>query len=271
MKKLLVILAFGILGSTRVFSAGSDVNLGWDAAKSMTPALEHTINVAHVDPQKELIGKSGPSPSNQALVVVLTQEGPYVLMCKDYDLRTLPGGQLRPTYGALKASFGFGLPKDHAFQNSFEALVRGPANTALYRLFDTMDLKNVKTANFVYSEGGQGWGPAVTIPLFLTGNNAIKMEFEEAEKILAALNHNAHEVFAAKSESDTLAGRFRDFSLIPLKSLLKTGSDQPAVLDESLLETIEVDGQLVKLWDESQMRKNLLPHVGAFTSQFYDK
>ena len=245
----------------------------WDAAKSMTPALEHTINVSKRNINEELVGKEGPSPSNQALVIMLTQqEGPCVLMCKDYDLRKLAekdGGGLRPTYGTLKASFGFGLPQNHNFQNSFEALVKGPANIALYKLFDNMDLKNVRTANFVYSEEGQGWGPAVTVPLFLTGSNSIKMELAEAKKIITTLNQTANDVFSTKNKDDIMTGRFRDFSLIPLKLLLQTGSDQPAVFDENKLEVINVDGQLVKLWDESQMRKNLLSHVDAFAAQLY--
>ena len=120
------------------------------------------------------------------------------------------------------------------------------------------------SSNFVYSEGGKEWGPAVTIPLFLTGNHSLKMELTEAQGIIENLNEKANTTFSTKNADDIITGRFRDFTLIPLKSLLNTGNDQSAVMDESKLEEIEVDGQRVKLWDESQMRKNLFPHVDAF-------
>jgi hypothetical protein len=245
--------------------------ISWSASKSMTAALAHTINIARINPREELVGKGGPSPSNQALVIILTKQGEYVLMCKDYDLRKLPDGNFRPTHGALKASFGFGLPKDHSFQNSFEALLKGPANSSLYKLFDTINAAQVQTAPFVYSEGGQEWGPAVTIPLFLTDDKSQAMELAAAEKIVADLNQIASRAFAGKKADDIMTGRFRDFCLILLKTLLQTGSDQPAVLDASKLEIITVDGQPAKLWDESQMRKNLLPHVAAVTAEFYNR
>src|SRR5438445_3533808 len=78
-------------------------DIEWNAAKSMTAALPETINVTYADSEKELVGKDGPSPANFALTVMLTPEEPHVLMCPDYDLRPLKDGNLRPTYGALKA------------------------------------------------------------------------------------------------------------------------------------------------------------------------
>jgi hypothetical protein len=229
----------------------------WDATKSMTPALPQTIGVSETDPEQVLIGKEGPSPSNQALVVMHTSEGDFVLLCKDYDPR-LVDGKYRPTHGALKASFGFGLPKDHSFESSFQALVKGPANTALYNLFSKVDLSCVQTGKFAYSEGGKEWGPVSTIPVF------ISVDFDMANKLVAQLNQISQQTF--DNRKNDFEGRFRDFTLLPLKALLSTGNDQPAVLDESKLEMIMVDGVPTKLWDESQMRKNLLPHVEAFLS-----
>lgn len=60
-----------------------------------------------------------------------------------------------------------------------------------------------------------------------------------------------------------MTGRFRDFTLVPLKALLSTGNNVPAVYDQTQLQTVEHEGRLEKLWDESQMRANLLPHVAA--------
>lgn len=265
--KLTTAVAIGLFAATPVLS--SHVDQEWNPDKSMTAALEHTINITKVDPCEQLVGRDGPSPSNQALVVMMTNEGAHVLMCKDFDLRKLDNSKYRPTHGALKASFGFGFPNDHDFKSSYEALLKGPANIALYKLFDHINPKNIKSANFVYSEGGQGWGPAVTIPLFLTGDDSALMNRQEADHIVAQLNQQATAAFESKQPDDIFTGRFRDFTLVPLKTLLHTGSDQPAVMDEDKLEVIKHNGQDAKLWDESQMRLNLLPHVDAVTSKFY--
>jgi len=155
------------------------------------------------------------------------------------------------------------------FENSRDAIIKGPANISLYNFFNAIPAENVQTIQFAYSEGREGWGPAVTIPLVLTGHNSKKIELAEANQIVDGLNQKAKAAFEGKKKDDLMTGRFRDFTLVPLSKLLPTGSDQPAVLDENKLEVIEHNGVSCKLWDEPQMRKNLLPHIKAVIAQFY--
>lgn len=237
-----------------------------DEAENMTPALEGTVNVRNANPVEDFIGGDGPSPSNLALVVFLAdEEAPQILVCKDHDPRTLEGGRLRPTHGTLKASFGFGLPKDHAFRDSYEAITKGPANEALYGIFDDIgDRFTCVVPGFVYSEGGERWGPAVTIPVVVRPRSGT---IDDVTSLVQALNERANAMFSARSADDIMVGRFRDFSLIPLHSLLGTGSDQPAVYDADKLKVITApDGSRVRLWDEDAMRNNLLPCLARFIS-----
>jgi hypothetical protein len=245
-------------------------NTEWNPAVSMTPALESTINVSHFDPHTTLFGADGPSPSNFALVVLNTEEGAQVLMCRDYDERLQQDGSRRPTHGTFKASSGFGMKIDD-FMNSFDALVKGPANVALYNLLSSINGDNLHTMNLAYSESGEGWGPAATIPLFLTGDAGSPLSSDDVGGLLGGLNIKASEAFETREEGDTISGRFRDFKLIPLDILLGTGNDDPAVADGSKLVTITLDGKEETLWDENQMRKNLLPHVDAFVKAYAPK
>lgn len=232
----------------------------WDEKSSMSAALESTINVFRDDPTKKVIGSDGPSPSNLALVVFVTEKGPQILMAKDYDPRKLDTGKFRPTYGSLKATFGFGL-KAGEFSTSQEALLRGSANVSLYQMFDKFSSDSITLTNLSYQERGEEWGPAVTIPVF------IKTSFEDATKTLKEVNDTALQAYETKAEGDLFTGRFRDFTLIPLATLKHTGSMTPAVYDEANLEVIQLPNGPVKLWDEAQMRQNLLPHIVEYLSQ----
>ncbi len=248
---------------------------GWNEADSMTPALDSRI--FYMDPSQELVGAEGPSPSNLAILVMLLENGPHVLMCKDYDPRRGADGELRPTSGALKASFGFTLSKDHKFQNSVEALRRGPANESLYNLFNVINPKNIITPEFVHFEESLGWGPAVNVPQVVKGADGAMMKPDESEGILTYLNEKARQQFEeGKAESTdptrpSMKGRFRDFMYMPLELLQNTGSLDPAVRDEDKFLSIEVNGETVRLWDEGQMRHHLIPALRAFTDRFYGR
>jgi hypothetical protein len=263
-------LALALLSTFASFSnafGSSEFTDKWDAAKSMTAALHGSCQVIAVESDTSLIGKSGPSPANFSLVAVLKEDLPHVLMCKDYDPRQLQDGSFRPTHGSLKASMGFGLPKGHSFETSYDAMVKGPANTALYNMLSDTDLI-LKTASFAYLEEGEGWGPAVTIPLILTSQKG-HLSSDDVEQWLNTLNERASDAFKNRSSDTSLDGRFRDFTLVPLKALLSTGSDKPAVLQEDKLMRIEHNGVTEKLWDEPQMRQALLPALDTLLAPFY--
>lgn len=267
MKKNLALALLSTLASFSNAFGSSDFIDKWDAAKNMTAALDGSCQVIAVDPDACLIGKDGPSPANFTLVVLLKEDLPHVLMCKDYDPRQLQDGTFRPTHGSLKASMGFGLPKEHSFETSYDAMVNGPANTALYNMLKETDLI-FRPAPFAYLEQGEGWGPAVTIPLILTSQKG-HLGSDDVEQWLSTLNQRASDAFKNRSSDTSFDGRFRDFTLVPLKTLLSTGGDQPAVLQGDKLMRIEHNGATEKLWDEPQMRQALLPALDRLLGAFY--
>lgn len=230
-------------------SSATSSNQEWNPEESLTAALPESIGVTKFQPGQKLdIG--GPSKSVQ---VLLYMKGKGVLMAEDWDYRKTRSGDFRITFKALKASFGFGLRGDESVYDIFE-VIKGqsnPPNRSLYGQLEQF-FDNLTPLNFVYSERGDGWGPAVTAP--------VEVEYSEdlASKIVEAFNEGNSKAISENGEEHA-STRYRNFRWVPLSVLEGTGNDDPAVLDGSKLVSVELDGETLNLWDENQMRKNVVP------------
>lgn len=221
----------------------------WNPEQNLTAALPGSIGLTKLDFKEDLLDMEGPSKSVQVLIY-MKEKG--VLMAEDWDYRKNRKGELRVTFKSLKASFGFGLSGEGVV-NVWSVVTDAtkPPNRSLYGKLSTY-FDKLSPCSFLYSERGDGWGPAVTVPVVLDFSEEI------ANKMVEDFNTGSLETILEKGE-ESPASRFRNFRWVPMYKLLKTGNDDPAVLDGTKLVSVNLDGVSYNLWDENQMRKHLLP------------
>lgn len=233
-------------------SSSSSSSSEWNPDVSITAALPESIGTAKFDLKQQKLMLVGPSKSLQILICM---KGKGVLMAEDFDPRKSRTGGPRKTFGALKASFGHTLSVDDGEVIVWDIITdpSKPPNVDLYfqlqKCFD-----KINPLNFTYSERGEGWGPAVTVP--------VMMEYDEnlAQTILNELNAASDEAVKEHGE-ESMKARYRNFRWVSLEALKDTGNDDAVLDDETKLVKLELDGKAYKLWDENQMRKAVIPHL----------
>lgn len=234
--------------STSTQTVFDRMNATWNEVVSMTPLIVPESGITESSSLKEL-DLSGPSPSVQPVLVF---KGGRVLIFADHDIRPGRGGLPRPTKDTFKMTSGFGggNPEDPFAEGD-------PVDVSLYG-FPQQIKENVLYMGAVFVARGEGWGPVITIPFYVTF---------EADPALEYLN-------SKWADNDNC--RFRDFRTIHLNEFVKTGNSVSAVYDENKLVKINArdhgvvpssEGEVITLWDEGTAREKLLPIM----VQWYEK
>lgn len=186
------------------------------------------------------------STKGTSIAVLIICKDDTVIFCRDDDPRPVVDkegnvvSQFRPAHGTYKASFGYrGTPTTFLDKDQ-------PANRAM---LGTLSDKKLETGEFFYREGGDGW-QVITLPQYYEG---------DSDEWIAELNLAYWKAVIEGKKPWT-----SNFVKLPRKKCIGSTPGSPAVYDETKYVKITEGRTTYTLWDEEQMRNQLLPLLTRF-------